>query len=104
MPEKASIERLPHDRRLELLLHALIDYALYLLNPDGYIVSWNPGARRLKGYEDSEIIGQHFSRFFTLDDQRRGLPQIAPTREGRFEKGRLAPTQRRLEILGACRH
>jgi PAS domain S-box-containing protein len=88
LPERASIERLPHDRRLELLLHALIDYALYLLNPDGYIVSWNPGARRLKGYEDSEIIGQHFSRFFTLDDQRRGLPQIAletATREGRFE-------------------
>jgi PAS domain S-box-containing protein len=88
LPERASIERIPHERRLELLLHALIDYALYLLNPDGYIVSWNPGARRLKGYEESEIIGQHFSRFFIPDDRKRGLPQIAletAAREGRFE-------------------
>jgi PAS domain S-box-containing protein len=65
-----------------------VDYALYLLNPEGKIVSWNPGAHRLKGYEASEIIGQHFSRFFTREDRERGLPSIAlqtAAREGRFE-------------------
>ena len=49
MPNK-SIEALDHERRLELLVHAVVDYALYLLNPEGTVVSWNPGARRLKGY------------------------------------------------------
>ena len=87
MPNK-SIEALDHKRRLELLVHALVDYALYLLNPEGTIVSWNPGARRLKGYEDSEIIGQNFSRFFTREDRERGIPKVfleTAAREGRFE-------------------
>jgi len=87
LPNK-SIEALDHKRRLELLVHALVDYALYLLNPEGTIVSWNPGARRLKGYEDSEIIGQNFSRFFTREDRERGIPKVfleTAAREGRFE-------------------
>jgi PAS domain S-box-containing protein len=87
LPNK-SIEALDHKRRLELLVHALVDYALYLLNPEGTIVSWNPGARRLKGYEDSEIIGQNFSRFFTPEDRERGIPKVfleTAAREGRFE-------------------
>jgi PAS domain S-box-containing protein len=87
LPNK-SIEALDHKRRLELLVHAVVDYALYLLNPEGTVVSWNPGARRLKGYEDSEIIGQHFSHFFTREDRERGIPKVSletAAREGRFE-------------------
>ncbi|WP_347906629.1 PAS domain S-box protein [Pseudomonas grandcourensis] len=76
------------DGRFRLLIDAVIDYAIYMLDPDGVITSWNAGARRFKGYEEAEILGQHFSRFYTDDDRRAGLPQRAldtAIREGRFE-------------------
>jgi PAS domain S-box-containing protein len=76
------------DGRFRLLIDAVIDYAIYMLDPDGIITSWNAGARRFKGYEEAEILGQHFSRFYTDDDRRAGLPQRAldtAIREGRFE-------------------
>ena len=76
------------DRRFRLLIDAVIDYAIYMIDPDGIIISWNAGARRFKGYEEAEIIGQHFSRFYTDDDRRVGKPQKAldtAIREGRFE-------------------
>ena len=82
------IEEVAHERRLELLVDAVVDYALYLLNPRGEIVSWNPGARRLKGYEAEEVIGSRFHSFFTPEDQAQGLPDHAleiATRSGRFE-------------------
>jgi PAS domain S-box-containing protein len=85
---KNNIETLSDERRLQLLVQAVVDYALFLINPDGIVVSWNPGARRLKGYEEGEIIGQHFSRFFTPADQRRGLPATilkTAAKGGRFE-------------------
>jgi PAS domain S-box-containing protein len=85
---KFTIESLPDERRLQLLVHAVVDYALFLLNPEGRVVSWNTGARRLKGYEETEILGQHFSRFFTPEDQRRCLPSTVlqtAAKEGRFE-------------------
>ncbi|VVO73839.1 PAS domain-containing sensor histidine kinase [Pseudomonas fluorescens] len=76
------------DKRFRLLIDAVIDYAIYMIDPDGIIISWNAGARRFKGYEEAEIIGQHFSRFYTDDDRRVGKPQKAldtAIREGRFE-------------------
>jgi PAS domain S-box-containing protein len=85
---KPTIEKLPHDKQLELLLGAVIDYALYLISPEGRIVSWNAGARRLKGYEEEEIIGREFAEFFTPEDRQRGLPQLAlatAAKTGRFE-------------------
>ena len=88
LPPKSTIETLSDERRLALLVHAVVDYALYLLTPDGVIVSWNPGARRLKGYEESEIIGKHFSCFFVPEDRERSRPKIAleiAAKEGRFE-------------------
>ncbi len=60
--------------RFELLVDAVSDYAIYMLDPDGFITTWNVGAERIKGYRPAEIIGQHFSRFFTADDQADGLP------------------------------
>jgi PAS domain S-box-containing protein len=62
------------DGRYRLLIEAITDYAIYMLDPDGIVTSWNPGARRLKGYEADEIIGHHFSRFYTDEDKRAGLP------------------------------
>jgi len=74
--------------RYRLLVEAITDYAVYMLDIDGYVVSWNPGAQRFKGYEASEIIGQHFSQFYTPEDREAGLPQKAlavAASEGRYE-------------------
>lgn len=76
------------DDRYRLLIEAVTDYAIYMLDPTGNVVSWNPGARRFKGYEDHEIIGKHFSRFYTPEDQASQLPAKAleiARKEGRFE-------------------
>lgn len=79
---------LSDDGRYRMLIEAITDYAIYMLDPDGIISSWNPGARRFKGYEASEILGEHFSRFYTAADRAAGLPQRAletAAREGKFE-------------------
>ena len=74
--------------RFELLVQSVTDYAIYMLSTSGTIVSWNAGARRFKGYEADEIVGQHFSRFYTPEDQAAGIPALAletAERDGRFE-------------------
>ena len=79
---------LSEEGRYRLLIDAITDYAIYMLDPSGLITSWNPGARRLKGYSSAEIIGQHFERFYTPEDRATGLPRralAAAEREGRFE-------------------
>jgi PAS domain S-box-containing protein len=71
-----------------LLVEAVADYAIYMLDPEGHVVSWNAGAQRFKGYTAAEIIGRHFSNFYTPEDQEAGLPErVLQTaeREGRFE-------------------
>ncbi|WHS63086.1 PAS domain-containing sensor histidine kinase [Pseudomonas sp. G2-4] len=76
------------EQRFRLLIDAVVDYAIYMTDPSGIITSWNSGAKRFKGYEESEILGQHFSRFYTDQDRAAGLPQRAldtALREGRFE-------------------
>jgi PAS domain S-box-containing protein len=60
--------------RFELLVEAIADYAIYMLDPEGFVVTWNAGAERIKGYKAVEIVGQHFSRFFTAEDQANKLP------------------------------
>jgi PAS domain S-box-containing protein len=62
------------ESRYRLLVEAVTDYAIYMLDPDGLVVSWNSGAQRLKGYTEEEILGQHFSRFYLPEDIRAGLP------------------------------
>jgi PAS domain S-box-containing protein len=79
---------LTEDGRYRLLVEAVIDYAICMLDPRGLVTSWNPGAQRFKGYTASEIIGQHFSRFYTEEDRARGIPTQAletAKREGKFE-------------------
>jgi PAS domain S-box-containing protein len=74
--------------RFELLVQSVTDYAIYMLSPEGVVTSWNPGAQRFKGYAPDEIIGDHFSRFYTQEDQDADLPKkVLETaeREGRFE-------------------
>lgn len=76
------------DDRYRVLLEAVTDYAIYMLDADGTVTSWNSGARRFKGYEAEEILGQHFSRFYTESDRLGGLPRRAleaAAREGGYE-------------------
>jgi formate hydrogenlyase transcriptional activator len=62
------------DLQLRSILESVSDYAIYLLDKDGCIATWNPGAERIKGYEASEVLGSHFSRFFIHEDVERGKP------------------------------
>jgi PAS domain S-box-containing protein len=61
----------------ELLVKGVVDYAIYLLDPRGHVVSWNPGAERIKGYTSDEIVGEHFSRFYTPEDAAAGAADRA---------------------------
>ena len=75
--------------RYRLLVENITDYAIYMLETDGTIASWNAGAQRFKSYTRSEVIGRHFSLFYTEDDKAVGLPARAleiAEREGRFEQ------------------
>src|SRR5436309_3242281 len=84
----AKLSALEEAARYRILVEAVTDYAIYMLDPSGVVSSWNAGAERIKGYAPSEVIGQHFSRFYTDEDRLSGLPQRAletAMREGRFE-------------------
>lgn len=90
MTDQTSVDPVvAEDERYRILVEGITDYAVYMLDPQGNIVSWNAGAQRFKGYERSEIIGRHFSQFYTDDDRQADLParalRIAAT-EGKFEQ------------------
>jgi len=86
MLEKAEHGAAPADELFRLLVDTVLDYAIFLLDRDGLIVTWNAGAQRVKGYDESEAIGRHFSMFYSLTDRTLGVPatllKIAQ-REGR---------------------
>ena len=65
------------ERRFRLLVEGVVDYAIYMLDPSGIVTNWNAGAERIKGYAPAEIIGQHFSRFYTDADRNNGKPARA---------------------------
>jgi PAS domain S-box-containing protein len=76
------------ERHFRFFVGAVTDYAIYTLDAHGNITSWNAGAERIKGYRADEIIGQHFSRFYTEEERAAGLPQKAlerAAREGKYE-------------------
>jgi PAS domain S-box-containing protein len=85
---RSVLEQIDDARRLQLLVQAVTDYALYLLDIDGTVISWNAGAQRIKGYTADEIIGKNFSQFFTPEDLAAGKPARAletAKAVGRFE-------------------
>jgi len=72
----------------KLLVQSILDYAIYLLDPNGFVTSWNAGAERIKGFQADEIVGQHFSKFYTEEDRKAGMPErVLETarRAGKFE-------------------
>jgi PAS domain S-box-containing protein len=85
---EAEEELRSSEERFRLLVQGVTDYAIYMLDPEGRVSSWNAGAERFKGYTADEIIGEHFSRFYPPDDRAAGVPQRAlktAAEEGRFE-------------------
>lgn len=77
------------EQQFRLLVQSITDYAIYMLDPNGIISNWNPGGQRIKGYTRDEIVGQHFSRFYSEEDRLAGEPErgLRMAREqGRFEK------------------
>ncbi len=92
MPAEASIadqllQAMP-GATFSLLVGSVVDYAIYMLDVDGRIVSWNPGAERIKGYGAQEVIGQHFSLFYTPEERVAGVPSAAlaaAARDGRYD-------------------
>lgn len=88
MKNPPSNDNLNDEERFRTLVSAISDYAIYMLDPSGHVVSWNAGAQRFKGYEAHEIIGQHFSRFYTPEDLASGVPDIAlrtAVEKGKYE-------------------
>jgi PAS domain S-box-containing protein len=87
--KQASDEALRQsEEQFRILVQGVTDYALYMLNPEGIVTNWNLGGQRIKGYAPEEIVGRHFSQFYTDEDRARGLPQRAletAAREGRHE-------------------
>jgi PAS domain S-box-containing protein len=85
----ASVNKLEEsERRFRILVEGVTDYAIYMLDPTGNVVNWNPGAQRIKGYKREEIIGQHFSRFYTEEDRNDRVPYRAletAARTGKYE-------------------
>src|SRR5262245_42128256 len=78
-----------NERQFRLLVESVVDYALYMLDPEGVVANWNTGAQRIKGYIPAEIVGQHFSRFYTDTDRANGKPARAlkiARETGRYEE------------------
>jgi PAS domain S-box-containing protein len=76
------------EERFRVMVEGVRDYAIFMLDPEGHVVSWNAGAERIKGYRAAEILGQHFSKFYTRDDIEGGKPEhelLVAAAEGRLE-------------------
>ena len=83
-----QLSQLGEEMRYRLLVEAVTDYAIFMLDAEGRVVSWNPGAQRLKGYTPAQILGQSFSSFYTEADRLAGLPAralVTAATQGRFE-------------------
>jgi PAS domain S-box-containing protein len=74
-PESRQADQVPQGKRFRLLLQGVTDYAIFLLDTEGQVTCWNTGGKLLFGYEETEIIGQHYARFFTPQDIQSGEPE-----------------------------
>jgi PAS domain S-box-containing protein len=87
--EHRTAELADKERQFRLLVQGVSDYAMFMLDTEGYITSWNSGAEKIKGFTADEIIGNHFSRFYTEEDSKAGLPTLAleeAARDGKSEQ------------------
>jgi PAS domain-containing protein len=73
--DRAKKVRRQSEQRFRLLVEGVEDYVIFMLDPQGKVISWNKGAERIKGYHAEEIIDKHFSCFYTTEDQAQGKPR-----------------------------
>ncbi|MBN8910777.1 MAG: PAS domain S-box protein, partial [Rhizobiales bacterium] len=88
LESRLAEERQTLEGRFQLLVEGVTDYAIFMLDPDGTITNWNTGAERIKGYRANEIVGRHFSTFYTEEDRAQGKPQVGlatAAADGKFE-------------------
>src|ERR1051325_8510330 len=88
-PESVQEKLVQSEERFRLLIEGVRDAALYIVDPNGFVTTWNPGAERIKGYTAAEILGKHFSCFYTPDEIAAGRPMWVletAAREGKFEE------------------
>jgi PAS domain S-box-containing protein len=84
-----ELEAAQQEAKFRLIVESVKDYAIFMLDPEGYVATWNEGAKRIKGYDANEIIGTHFSRFYTSKDQAARHPEeelVIAAAEGRYEE------------------
>jgi len=85
IPQRGLFES---ERRFRLLVEGVVDYAIYMLDPDGIVSNWNAGAKRIKGYDAADVVGKYFGMFYLPEDREAGMParSLAAAREyGKFE-------------------
>ena len=95
------------EERFRLMIESVQDYAIFMLDPEGRVKSWNLGAERIKGYKANEIIGQHFSAFYSSEDVAAGKPAReleTAIREGRVEDEGWRVRKDRSQFLGERHH
>src|SRR3990172_9908382 len=89
--KRAAKALLDSDEHFRLLVNGMTEYAIFMMDTDGTIASWNPGAERIKGYRPEEVIGRHFSCFYTHEDIERGKPEdqlrVAATEDRLADEG-----------------
>src|SRR5215210_6782327 len=73
-PRRTRVALRQSEERFRLLVEGVKDYAIFMLDAEGYVNTWNEGAQRIKGYDSAEIVGEHFSIFYTSEDIERGHP------------------------------
>ena len=87
--EDAVLTKIDHSStEFEMLVNSVREYAIYMIDVNGHVMSWNSGAARIKGYTGEEILGQHFSIFHTEADRQNGIPMLAlqqAAKDGKFE-------------------
>jgi PAS domain S-box-containing protein len=90
MTERIQVQRAlrESEQRYRQVLESVKDYAIFTLDPEGHVTSWNPGAERIKGFRAGDVIGKHFSIFYTPEDIEKGVPQLSlqsALQDGHFE-------------------
>ena len=100
MDRSSRFQGMSDTERLRLFVSSVSDYALYMLTPDGYICSWNLGAQRCTGYTQDEIIGQHFSVFYTEEERASGKPALSGDIRALLDKGSSNPKSAIADLLG----
>jgi PAS domain-containing protein len=104
MPKPKLMQNNFDEKLLQLLISRVEDYAIYTLDPNGYILSWNQGAKNIIGYHDEEVLGHHISMFYTTQERRENIPgnNLNDALKITFTKARAGACVKMVRYLGRC--